>query len=75
MSVFTLSNNHVCITNMPAIPATSDLLELKLSEWNDVVSDETQCMRIAPAEEVKFLSSQNKNRKCFLGRMLINAID
>lgn len=42
----------------------ADYLELKLQEWNSIVSDETQCMRLSPEEEVRYLSQRNKNCKC-----------
>lgn len=40
---------------------TSGKLELKLQEWNQVVSDETQCMRLSHEDEIKLLSSRNAN--------------
>ena len=41
----------------------NEKLDLKLSEWNELVSDETQCMRLSQDDEIKFLSSRNKNCK------------
>lgn len=42
---------------MASSPASGDKLELKLNDWNDVVSDETQCMQLTPQNEIKLLSS------------------
>ena len=38
-------------------------LELKLQEWNDAVSDETQCMHLSQDEEIALLSSRSSNCK------------
>lgn len=48
----------------------SDYLELRRDEWNDIVDDSSQCMRISHQKEVEYLSSQNANRKSTLLRML-----
>ena len=42
-------------------PLTDKKLELKLQDWNEVVSDETQCMRLSQADEIQLLSSRNDN--------------
>ena len=42
-------------------PSGSGKLELKLQEWNQVVSDETQCMLLSREDEIKLLSSRNAN--------------
>lgn len=46
---------------MASSPASGEKLELKLNDWNDVVSDETQCMQLTPQNEIKLLSSRNAN--------------
>ncbi|KAI9872596.1 MAG: hypothetical protein M1830_001428 [Pleopsidium flavum] len=41
--------------------AMSDYLELQRDEWNNVVGDDSQCMRLSQQEEIKYLSNLNKN--------------
>lgn len=40
-----------------------DKLELKLFEWNDIVSDYSKCLNLCAREEIEFLSSHSQNRK------------
>ena len=38
-----------------------EYLKLQKDDWNNLVSDETQCMRLSTEKEIKYLSKLDKN--------------
>ena len=42
--------------------AMSSYLELRKKDWNNVVDDWSQCMRVSTREEIEYLSGLNDNR-------------